>query len=131
MVYPPRPVHIKPVQYVQVICKIKYALISFGCFFEPFVHGRSQPSLNQRCSAMVQGKKMAGTVPPPGSTFVRLRTKTSADSLSDSYVTPPRKVSPAQSTSNSSSGPPSSKSLLGEKQTNRRTLGKFSFFPFL
>ncbi len=46
-------------------------------------------------------KKMVGTVPAQG-TLVRLRTKTSSDSLNAEYVTPPRTTKRSNSESDAS-----------------------------
>jgi hypothetical protein len=59
---------------------------------------------------------MVGSVPPPGQSLatIRLRSKTSMESLDDAYVTPPRKNSQNKSPSTSTTGTePSAKSFLG------------------
>ena len=59
--------------------------------------------------AAKKAKKLVGEVPAPGQghSLIRLRTKTSSDSLADQYVTPPRKES---STPNESASTPKSRS---------------------
>ena len=75
--------------------------------------------------AAKKAKKFVGEVPSgQGASLVRLRTKTSSDSLGDQYVTPPRKASSTPSGSKASTpasesaneSPPSS--FLGPQHYN-------------